>query len=303
VAIVPKWFIRRRGFAVSVSTTGGGLAALVMPTLIASLSGNLGWRASWMILGALACAFATIPVALLRRQPEDLGLLPDGDAHPVETAHSARRPAEQPSFTLSQALRTNTFWLLVAGVSIGSLANNGIPANMAAIFVDRGFTLAIAAQALTLYGVGSIVTKFLVGWAANRLHIRTVLLLLTAFGAVVTPLLLVFPPGIGSLALGYGLLVGLFVGAYVPMHQMVWAVYFGRAHVGSISGMARPLGIILISGSPFMMAVTRDTFGSYDYGILLTAAAVAICFVCLLLVRPARHPAARVATAETSAVS
>lgn len=296
VAIVPKWFIRRRGFAVAVSTTGGGLAAFVMPTLISVLNANLGWRESWVVLGALACAFGAAPVLLLRRQPEDLGLLPDGDRQAAagEAGHRSRQ--EQHSFTLSEALHTRTFWLLMVGVSVGALANNGIPANMANIFVDRGFTLELAAVALTLYGVGSVLTKFVVGWIANRVHIRTLLIGLTAFGMVVTPSLLFFPPGLGPLALGYGFMVGLFVGAYVPMHQLVWAAYFGRGHVGAISGVARPLGIILISGSPFLLAFVRDTTGSYDPGILLITGAVAVCCLCLYLVRPPTAPAPRETT-------
>lgn len=290
VAIVPKWFIKRRGFAVAVSTTGGGLAAFVMPTLISVLNSSVGWRDSWIVLGVLACVFATIPVLLLQRQPEDIGLLPDGEQAASPGMPGTARVPEARSFTLGEALHTNTFWLLMIGVSIGSLANNGIPANMANIFVDRGFTLELAAGALTLYGVGSITTKFVVGWIANRVHIRTLLIWLTAFGTLVTPSLLLFPPGIGSWALGYGLLVGLFVGAYVPMHQLVWSAYFGRGHVGAISGVARPLGIVLISGSPFMLAFLRDTLGSYDGGILVVTAAVAVCCGCLYLVRPPKAP-------------
>ncbi|MSQ10240.1 MAG: MFS transporter [Dehalococcoidia bacterium] len=290
VAIVPKWFIKRRGFAVAISTTGGGLAAFIMPTLISVLNTAVGWRDSWIVLGVLALIFATLPVILLCRQPEDIGLLPDGEKVPAPGMAGPVRVQEVYSFTLKEALHTNTFWLLMVGVSIGSLANNGIPANMANIFVDRGFTLEDAGVALTLYGVGSITTKFVVGWIANRVHIRPLLIGLTAFGALVTPSLLLFPPGIGSWALGYGLLVGLFVGAYVPMHQLVWSVYFGRGHVGAISGVARPMGIILISGSPFMLAFLRDSLGSYDTGILVVTVAVAVCSLCLYLVRPPKTP-------------
>lgn len=302
VAIVPKWFIKRRGFAVSVSTTGGGLAAFLMPTIIGSLGAGIGWRSSWMVLGVLAFLFTALPVALLQRQPEDVGLLPDGEPQRPAAGGGARvHVAEPPSYTLKEALHTRTFWLLMIGVSIGALSNNGIPANMAAIFTDRGFPFETAALALTAYGVGSIFTKFFMGWVANHLHIRTVLLLLTAFGAMVIPSVLLFPSSMGSAALGWGLLVGLFVGAYVPFHQMVWAVYFGRQHVGSISGVARPLGIILISGGPFMLASVRELTGSYDLGILLTGAAVACCFLCMLLVRPPAPKAAPDAAAAAPA--
>jgi cyanate permease len=80
--------------------------------------------------------------------------------------------------------------------------------------------------------------------------------------------------------------VGFFVGAYVPLHNLVWAVYFGRGHVGAISGAARPLGIILISSGPLLLAGTRDAFGSYTPGLVITALALVLCIFCLFLARP-----------------
>lgn len=289
VAIVPKWFIRRRGLAVSLSTLGGGMAAFIMPPLITTLHGSYGWRAGWIAVAGLAFVFATLPMVLLRRQPEDVGLLPDGATAPASAAGRAPRPPMDDSLTLKQAMHTSTFWLLMLGVSIGSLASNGIPSNLTGIFVDRGLPFEVAASALVAYGVASILAKIMWGWLANRLPIRTVLLLLTAFGALALPSVLILPATMGVAALSYGLLVGFFVGAYIPLHQMVWAVYFGRAHVGAISGVGRPLGIALISSGPFLLAFTRDVYGSYAVGILITTAAVLICAACLYLVRPPRR--------------
>ena len=300
LAIVPKWFIRKRGLAVSLSTMGGGLAAFLMPPLIRGLNENAGWRDGWLIVGLLAFVFSTVPVIFLRRQPEDVGLLPDG-APVGAAAGTARRAAAEESFRPEEALRTSTFWLLMVAVSVGSLANNGIPSNLTNIFVDRGFAFGTATLALTAYGLASILAKIAWGWLANRLHLRTVLLLLTAYGVVALPSLLVIPTDIGRLQLGYGFLVGLFVGAYVPLHQLVWAAYFGRAHVGAISGYARPLGVALISSSPFLLAFTRDRSGSYTIGLLITTAAVLACFICLYLVRPPRRPVAASAPAAASA--
>jgi MFS family permease len=79
IAIVPKWFILRRGSAVAYSTLGGGIAAFAMPAILAPLNDELGWRASWTVVAALAFVFACLPALLLRRQPEDVGLLPDGE--------------------------------------------------------------------------------------------------------------------------------------------------------------------------------------------------------------------------------
>jgi sugar phosphate permease len=289
VAIVPKWFIRQRGLAVSLSTMGGGVAAFIMPPLIAALNEAYGWRTGWVVVAGLAFVFATLPMVLLRRQPEDVGLLPDGATTPPASAGSTGRTAADDSFTLQEALHTSAFWLLMIGVSIGSLASNGVPSNLTGIMVDRGLPFELAASGLVAYGIASIFAKVVWGWVANRLPIRTTLLLLTAYGIVALPAILIMPAGLGTAALGYGLLVGFFIGAFIPLHQLVWVSYFGRAHVGAISGFGRPLGIALISGGPFLLAFTRDLSGSYATGILITTAAVLVCAVCLYLVRPPRR--------------
>lgn len=285
--VVAKWFIRQRGFATTISTMGGGLAALLLPPMLIALDGAVGWRPSWTIVGMLALVCSALPVALLRREPEDVGLLPDGDkALPPHANGAPRVRSDDYSFTRDEAVRTSTFWVLLMGVSIGALAANGIPANLANMFTDRGLEFDVAATALVAYGVGSIIAKFAWGWLSNRLHLRKVMLLLTAYGVLIIPTVLLIPDSVGTPALAYGFLIGFYVGAYIPLHFLVWAVYFGRAHVGAISGVGRPLGSVLLSGGPFMMAFTRDIFGTYTAGLLISTTAVAIAFVCLYFVKP-----------------
>jgi predicted MFS family arabinose efflux permease len=285
--IVAKWFIRQRGFATTISTMGGGLAALLLPPLLIALDGAVGWRPSWTVVAFLALVFGTLPVIFLRRQPEDIGLLPDGDkARPAGERGALAAAAEEVSYTRAEAVRTSTFWILLAGMSVGALAANAIPSNIANMFTDRGLAFDVAASALVAYGIGSITAKFAWGWLANRVHLRKVMLLLTAYGMLVIPSVLLVPSSVGTPALAYGFLIGFYVGAYIPLHFLVWAVYFGRAHVGAISGVGRPLGSVLLSGGPFMMAFTRDVFGTYTAGLLICAGAVAIAFVCLCFVKP-----------------
>jgi MFS family permease len=285
--IVTKWFIRQRASASTISTMGGGLAALILPPLLITLDGAVGWRPSWTIVGILALVCSALPVAFMHRQPEDIGLLPDGDkALPEQPGTPRPVRQEEISYTRAEAVRTRTFWVLLAGVSIGALAANAIPASLTGMFSDRGLALDVASTALVAYGIGSIVAKFGWGWLANRWHLRKVMLLLTAYGVLVIPLVLLIPNSVGTPALAYGFLIGFYVGAYIPLHFLVWAVYFGRAHVGAISGVGRPFGSVLLSGGPFMMAFTRDVFGSYTAGLLICASAVAIAFACLYFVKP-----------------
>ncbi len=285
-AIVPKWFVRQRGSAVAISTIGGGFAAIFLPAFLAMLTSAAGWREAWLVIAVFAFLLGTLPALLLHREPEDLGLLPDGKPAP-QSPHPPRGDRrEEPSFTLDEALRTSAFWVLLVGIGFGSLANNGLPATLAPIFVDRGFPFEVAAGSLVWYGVASTVTKVVWGWATNRFPIRGVLLVLTLYGMVTLPSVLLFPV-VGPLV--YGFLIGFYIGAYFFLSQMVWAEYFGRAHVGAISALGRPVGLMVGASGPFVLAFTRDVTGSFDLGIWLNALSAALCFACLMLVRPVRR--------------
>ena len=293
VAIIPKWFIAKRASAVLFSTLGGGLAALVLPLFLAPLDDEIGWRGGWLVVGVLALTLSTLPTFLLRRQPEDLGLLPDGGE---QMPGVQGRRAPEVSFTRKEAMSTSAFWLLMVGVAFGSLACNGVPTQVTNMFTDRGFSLETASTALVAYGLASIGARIVWARFVDRHHLRIVLMVLALYGALAMPVFLIIPDSIGYVGLGYGALVGFFVGAYIPLHGLVWAVYFGRAQVGAISGAARPLGIIFLSGGPFLLAGTRDIFGTYDVGLLLLSAALLVCLVCLYLARPVQAPQRVVST-------
>jgi cyanate permease len=300
IAIVPKWFIAKRASAVLISTLGGGLAALTLPLFLAPLIDSVGWREGWLVVGLLALLFSALPAMLLRRQPEDIGLLPDGGATTTPAQRAAA--ASEVNYTRQEAMRTPAFWLLMFGVGIGSLACNGVPTQVTNMFTDRGFTLEVASAALVAYGVASVAARFFWARIIDRHHLRTVLIVISLYGAFAMSSFILIPESLGRIGLLYGGLVGFFVGAYVPLHGLVWAVYFGRAHVGSISGAARPLGIILISSGPFLLASTRDMFGSYAPGLLLTSAALLVCATCLYVAKPlaTREPAPSAAPVAAS---
>src|SRR3954471_8632414 len=76
---VSKWFVRKRAWAIAMSTTGLSLAGFFAPRVTAALVEAYGWRTCWVILG-IGLLFLVVPSALLmRRRPEDYGMIPDGD--------------------------------------------------------------------------------------------------------------------------------------------------------------------------------------------------------------------------------
>ena len=78
-AMVANWFLRRRTTAFSFAALGPPASSLVYPGIVAWMVLELGWRNAWVLLGLSALVMG-VPTALfiIRRRPEDMGLLPDG---------------------------------------------------------------------------------------------------------------------------------------------------------------------------------------------------------------------------------
>ena len=108
---VLKWFVVKRGRALAFMSLGVPVGAMLFIPLTEYLIETVGWETAWMIL-AIAGMGVLVPLAaiLVRRQPEDMGLLPDGDMDPDL---AERADSDESSWTVSEAARTATLWKLV----------------------------------------------------------------------------------------------------------------------------------------------------------------------------------------------
>ncbi len=290
-AIVPKWFVRQRGRSMAWATMGSASAAFLLPPLLAWLIATLGWRGAWVAMGVLVFLLAGVPALLIRRQPEDIGLRPDGVPEPPP---GRVRPPDEHSFTLRQAFRTRTAWLILAGTSLGGLANGGLPGNMAPMLQDQGLGRDAAVLGLTLYGIGSMGGRFVWSFPADRFHIRWVLMAIAAQGFITTPLL---PLLSGPWALLYPVLVGIGIGGYVGFNQLIWAQYFGRGHLGSITGVARPAFSLVSGTAPIILSLSSDLTHAYAPALWFIAACYGLAALAYLLAAPPKAPVVEAAPA------
>lgn len=290
-AILPRWFIHLRGMTGAIATMGGASSAIGMPILVPFLVETYGWRGAWLGLGTLAFLFTALPALLLRRQPEDVGLLPDG-----VQALEVDRPAEAPrtrarSLSIQEATRTSGFWILVAGMSLGMLSQNALPTNMPLLLADRGFAPEAAALGLTGYGIASVGVKLILGTLATRFPIRNVLIVVALYAAMAAPVVFFSNPTLAWHGFSYALLIGSSIGGFVAIQSTVWAEYYGRSHLGAITGIGRPFGIVASWGGVFLMALSADLLGSYDASLIVSSLTWLLCAAALVAVRPPRRDA------------
>lgn len=284
-AIVPKWFVKKRGRATALASMGTGLAAFLLPFTVANVVEAVDWRTTFLLLGGMTLVFAVLPALLIKTRPEDVGLHTDGDS--ASTAAAARARGADESLTAREAFRTITLWLLVGAAFFASFSPTAYPANLTPTFSSLDFDLTTAGFAFSAYGFTSFFGRFFWGWLADRMHIRKTLLIICAWNGLTVPLLLLMP---GESVLAAGAIAGFGIGGWVGLNQVVWATYFGRANLGAITGRVRPL--ITLSGGtgPFLVAAMADFFGGFGFGIIVMAVSWWLSSMFLFIVRPVRRP-------------
>src|SRR5690606_22642305 len=122
-SLVSNWFVRRRGFVLSLIGSGGAIGELLVVPLMMLMVLAYGWATYYRIAAVIALA-GLFPIVLLlvRNTPEEIGLAPDGGDSATgirpsgidrQELTAARTPS---SNSLRQAMHTSSAWaLLYAG--------------------------------------------------------------------------------------------------------------------------------------------------------------------------------------------
>ena len=266
---LPRWFVRRRGLAMSLAFAGVGVGSIILLPSVQSIIGRSGWRTACVVMGLLVLVVLAPLNLLLERRPEDLGLAPDGDPAPgagatgpaanvVDTAWVAV------DWTLARAMRTRRFWWIAVGFLCGLFAWYAVQVHQTKYLVEVGFSPAQAAWALGAVSLAGIPGQIVLGhvsdrigrewvWTVGSLGFALCYLALLLLREVPTPALLyvmVLTQGM----LGYGLTS--VIGA-IPAE-----IFQGR-HYGVIFGTLMLAAIAGGAAGPWVAGAVYDATGSY----------------------------------------
>ncbi|RBA01393.1 MFS transporter [Staphylococcus arlettae] len=282
--LVPQWFIQKRGLAFSMMTLGSFVSAMIFPIINVWLISQWGWRFAWQFWGILILLLF-IPIVWLftYNKPEELKLLPDGKKAETSKNRQENNTILEESWTLKEATKTNTFWMLLVCVGIPSMVNTGITFHIVSIFNDNGLNASSAAIVLSLMAIVGIPMSFVSGIITDK--IKTNYILLTIFIIEIGLLLLLNNVLTYSLAILFGIIWGIANGLERIGTNIVWANYFGRKHVGSINGIGSTMLVIGSSLGPLPLGLGHDIFQSYSLTIYMMILFPIIGLVCALLAK------------------
>ena len=278
--VVNQWWARRRGFAIGIVGMSYALIGRAgFPVMINALIPLYGWRGVYAILGLLLF-LVMLPLGwlLVRNRPEDYGLWPDGQppARQPDASATNTRAANtyvEDNWNLQEVLRLPVFWLLSAGFAAMSALNTGLTFHIVSIYVDNGLTPTIAASAFVPIAITSAVVQLGSGLLLDRFPARVLL----AVSLFLHALLLATAPYLRSveLAIGFGVMMGMAGGLQQTIGNAIWAMYFGRRHLGSITGVTTTISVAASAIGPMLFGIARDVWGSYT-GVLLISAVLPI---------------------------
>ncbi len=281
--LVPQWFVKKRGRALSLMALGGTLGSAGIPLINTWLIRAYDWRLGWQVWGLLLLLIM-VPAAwlLIRNRPEDLGLRPDNATDnkvndsavllsaPISLLSSAAE--EDDAWTLRGAMRTRTFWLLMFCATIPSAINTGLTFHLASIMHGTGFDLDIApvmaAVVLSTVAIVQLPFNFVAGFLADKYKVHY--LMAIAFFGQLLSLVFLLNVRSTSLAISFGVLWGILTGFYFINSGVVWPNYYGRKYLGSIRGMAMTAMVIGSAFGPLPFGFAYDLFGGYREILLLS---------------------------------
>jgi len=169
--IANTWFIRKRTMAMALISGSIGIGGFLFTPILSAAVHAYGWRQA-----AFGCGIAFIaigmPLALLvRRSPESIGLLPDGEPPAAPLAHPGQAAAaDEADFTLAQALRTSSFWFITSATAIRVIILSAINVHYIALMVWKGVSEQRAAFFLAAQAFASLPSHLFFGWIGDRVH-------------------------------------------------------------------------------------------------------------------------------------
>lgn len=273
-----KWFRRHRGKVNSLAGISFSLTISGAPWAFEQLILQLGWRGAWLAMGAFLVFGISFFIALFfRNDPESCGLLADGE-QPSTSGSSGEAAEEEDHWTLIEAKSTYSFWVFNVTMSFHALYGTAVIFHIVSVFAEAGLDRSEAVSVFVPAAILSVSIQMLTGWLSDRFTIMKYYLMIQVAG------LLISVTGVLNLGSGYGKMLfifgnGLAGGMFSTLISVVWPRFFGRLHLGAISGLSMSWMVFFSAVGPFLFGLSQDRSGSYDAALIGSAAFV----VCLAL--------------------
>ena len=246
--LLTRWFDKARGKAMGFAYIGIGVGGMVVPQLARWLNSQFGWHRGLMTLGVLMIVIAAPMVWIVKEQPEGY-----------------KASVAAPPLPIGEILKQPAFYLLAIGsmCSIGAVGgtNQHLKLFMSA---DLKYTQETAANVISLVLASSIAGRLLMGWLADRLPKKYVMLLIYTLVSTAIPLLyFVSAPNVIYL---FAVVFGVAFGGDYMIIPLMAAELFGLKVMGRVMGIILTADGLAEALAPMLVGRLYDLSKSYANG-------------------------------------
>jgi sugar phosphate permease len=249
--LTSRWFSKSRGKAMGIVYLGVGFGGMLVPQLAKWLNIQFGWRDTMILLGVLII-FIPFPIAWFAK---------DNPANDMPS----KKTAEETKPTLLSIFKNRSFYFLAIGSMCSISAASGISQHLKLFFsLDLKFTQGQSANIISLVLLSSILGRLFMGWLADRIPKKFVMVLIYSIVGLSIPLL--YFASVPRVIFLFAFIFGIGLGGDYMIIPLMTAELFGIKILGRVLGIILTTDVMADALSPMLIGWIRDKTGSYFTG-------------------------------------
>lgn len=261
--LVSRWFEKRRGLAIGISSIATSMGGVAIVPLIALLIEADGWRNAMLLFGLASSALLFVIGWLV---------LPSGK--PVVHAPVVQAKTDQSS-TEKPVWQQRDFWLIALAVGTVFGSNGALLSCLVAYATDRGFSLAEGTAIVSLISAVAMLGKLVVGALSDKVDPRWLFIAVIILNGILLSTLIAMPSY--AVLLTVSVLAGAALGGATPLWAVIVARCFGLAQMGRVMGLMSASMLPFTLAALHVVGTVYDATGSYvpAFNIFLVVLAIA----------------------------
>ena len=281
--LIAKVFRERRSLAFGIFRMGPGISGPMVP-LVGWMIGLWGWRTAAVISGCILLIvgfpLACVIKKIYSQEEAAIETAEKSDANSKYSPH----PSNDPQFTLKEALRHRSFWLLSVAMGMRHLVTEGVSVHFVILLVDRGWSTEAAS---TLLGISALIgapARIGMGWLGDLLDKRRLVMVLL-MSLSVSVLLMGYTTQ-GVVFATFMIIYSLAYGGLAALQEPIRADYFGTRAFATIQGMSRS---VITAGTflgPIIAGFFYDLTKSYTIAFGVFAVVSLLATLLMFLAKP-----------------
>lgn len=270
-AMLGKWFNQRRG---TVTACSGAVVSFMFsgaPIGFEYLIRQLSWQGAWQAMGlVMICVVAVLFWVFARDNPEECGLEMDGGFAGKERKHNPDMVIDH-DYTLPEARATFSFWAFTLMFGLNSLVVTAYAFHIIDVGAELGVSTDYVLGLFVPTAAVSVVSGFVMAWLTDQSFVRIkYLLCVMALSSMLAFIALAAGtyPAISWLHI---LGLGISWGCFGSLSSIVYPRFFGRQHLGAISGLFMTVIVLASAVGPFLFSMAAAYLGAYRAGFAFAA--------------------------------